>query len=96
MDLITAYLVGMVVVNAAFAARSPHEDCRIVFMISLLWPLSVALLVVIIGLTLIGWELDMVKGTRAFGFRRPTNPAAKGFAITVLYQEIQFYSTKKA
>ncbi len=96
MEMILAYLVGMVVVNAAFAARVPHEDCRIVFLISLFWPVSVALLIVILGLSLIGWEMDVVKGAKIFGFRRPTNPQAKGFALTVLFQEIQFYSTKKA
>ena len=93
--MLTSYLVGMALVHGAFALRSPHESSRNVFLISLFWPISLLMLILVLTLTVIGWDMDMAKGTKAFSFRRPTNPNVKGFAVTVLYQEFQFFSVKK-
>jgi hypothetical protein len=91
MEYIVAYLVGAVIVNGLFAYRIPHEDCRNVFWISLFWPASILVAVLVLCMDAIKWNFDVVKGAKMFGFRRPTNPEAKGFAITVFGQEAQFY-----
>jgi len=93
--MITSYLVGMALVHGAFAIRCPHEDARNVFLISLFWPISLLMVVLTLGLVMIKWDLELAKGVKCFGFRRPTNPNAKGFAVTVLYQEFQFFKVKK-
>jgi len=94
MDFLTAYATyatGVIFFVGMFAARVPREDVRIVFLLALLWPLSILAILGMVVLTLVGWNMDMAKGAKAFGFRRPTNPKIKGFAFTVLYQEFQFF-----
>jgi len=96
MELIVAYLVGVVVLQGLFALRAPHEDARTVFAICLFWPVS---LVLIAGMFLLGavkWDFDVAESTQRFGYRKPTNPEVKGFAVTVFNTEFQFYSVKKA
>ena len=82
MDMITVYLAGALVLNGAFALRSPHEDCRIVFILALVWPLSLLAILFMFVLTATGWNMDLAKGAKAFGFRKPTNPKLTGFAFT--------------
>jgi len=99
MDFLTAYAIyatGVILLVGAFAARIPHEDVKIVFMLALLWPLSILAILGMVVLNATGWDMDMAKGTKMFGFRRPGNPEIKGFAFTVLKQEFQFYSVKKS
>lgn len=96
MEYATGYLVGAMVLNGMFALRAPHEDCRVVFLLSLFWPLSILLILGTVALTVIGWDMDMARSPKVVYFRKPTNPALKGFAITILFQEFQFYSVKKA
>ena len=95
MDMITVYLAGALVLNGAFALRSPHEDCRIVFILALVWPLSLLAILFMFVLTATGWNMDLAKGAKAFGFRKPQNPEIKGFAFTVLFQEFQFFKVRK-
>ena len=95
MDMITAYLVGALVLIGLWAWRVPHEDVRMVFILSIMWPLSVVVILFIVALSAIGWEMELDKGKKAFGFRKPTNPLVKGFALTVLFQEFQFYKARK-
>ena len=96
MEMIVAYLVGVVVLAGLFALRAPHEDIRLVFVLSLFWPISVLLIALMFLLSAVGWDIDTAEGTKRFGYRKPTNPNARGFAITVFGTEIQFYSLKKA
>lgn len=96
MELIVAYLVGIVVLVGMFAVRVPHEDIRVVFALALAWPLSILAILFMLVLNATGWDLDTAKATKMFGFRKPTNPAVKGFAITVFYGEVQFYTARKA
>lgn len=96
MELITAYLTGIVALIGLFAIRCPHEDVRIVFVLGIAWPLSILGIAVMMLLYAIGWDLDIAKGTKMFGFRRPTNPNARGFAVTVFGSEVQLYSMRKA
>ncbi len=99
MDFLTAYAIyatGAILFVGMFALRVPHEDVKIVFILALAWPLSVLLILGTVAITLIGWDMDLARSKKIIGFRRPTNPAMKGFAVTVLFQEFQFYRAKKA
>lgn len=96
MEMIVAYLAGVVVLAGVWAMRVPHEDIRIVFVLCLFWPVSITLIALMFLLQAVGWDIDTAEGTNRFGFRQPTNTKVRGFAVTVFGTEIQFYSTKKA
>ena len=96
MELIVAYLVGVVVLQGLFAFRAPSVDALTVFALCICWPVSIVLIAFMFLLDAVGWDIDTAENTKMFGFRKPTNPDAKGFAFTFLYQEFQFYSLKKA
>lgn len=98
MDFITAYAIYMTVailVVGLWALRVPHEDVKIVFILSMLWPISIVAIAGMMLLGAINWNMDMAKGTKLFSFRKPNNPEVRGFAFTFLYQEFQFYSLRK-
>jgi hypothetical protein len=96
MELIVAYLAGIVVLAGLWAMRVPHEDLRVVFVLCLFWPVSIVLIVLMSLLSAVGWEIDTAPSTQRFGFRKPTNTKVRGFAVSVFGTEIQFYSMKKA
>jgi hypothetical protein len=96
MEMIVAYLVGVVVLAGLFAMRVPHEDLRVVFVLSVFWPVSITLIVLMFILEAVGWDIDVAEGRKMFGFRKPTNTKVRGFAVTLFGTEIQFYSMKKA
>ena len=96
MELIVAYLVGVVVLQGLFAIRAPHEELRVVLAISIFWPVSIVLIALMFLLSAVGWEIDTAENTKRFGFRKPTNTKVRGFAVTVFGTEFQFYSMKKA
>jgi len=91
MDITTSYLVGALAIVGMFAIRVPHENVRTVFALAIMWPLSMFAILVMMLMNFTGWNLDAVKGTKMFGFRRPTNTVIKGFAITIFYGEVQFW-----
>jgi hypothetical protein len=95
MEMIVAYLVGVVVLQGLFAIRAPREEALTVFVLCLFWPVSVVLIAGMFLLSAVGWDIDTAENTKMFGFRKPTNPKVRGFAITVFGTEIQFYSMKK-
>ena len=95
MEMIAAYLTGVVVLQGLFAIRAPHEEALTVFVICLFWPVSIVLIALMFLMQAVRWDIDVVEGTKRFGFRKPTNPNAKGFAVTVFNTEFQFYSMKK-
>ena len=96
MEMIVAYLVGVVVLQGLFALRAPHEDGLTVFAICICWPVSIVLIALMFLLGAVGWDIDTAENTKMFGYRKPTNPNARGFAVTVFGTEFQFYSMKKA
>jgi len=96
MELIVAYLVGVVVLQGLFAVRAPSVDALTVFALCICWPVSMVLIAGMFLLSAVGWDVDSAENTKMFGFRKPTNPNARGFAITLFGTEIQFYSLKKA
>ncbi len=96
MEMIVAYLVGVVVLQGLFALRAPHEEALTVFVLCLFWPVSIVLMVLLVLMQLVRWEVEVAESTKRFGFRKPTNPKARGFAVTLFNTEFQFYSMKKA
>ena len=96
MEMIVAYLVGVVVLQGLFAIRAPHEEALTVFVICLFWPVSIVLIALMFLLGAVNWDFDVAESTKKFGYRKPTNPNARGFAVTVFNTEFQFYSMKKA
>ncbi len=96
MDLTTIYLTGFVVTVGAFAVRAPDVESRTLFLIAISWPLSMAFALFIYLLSLAGADLDVQDSDKMFGYRKPTNPEVKGFAITVFHSEVRFWKQKKA
>jgi hypothetical protein len=96
MEMIVAYLVGVVVFQGLFAFRSPHVDGLTAFALCICWPVSIVLIAFVFLLDAVGWDIDTAENTKMFGFRKPTNTKVRGFAVTVFGTEIQFYSMKKA
>ena len=96
MEMIVAYLAGVVVLQGLFAVRLPHENALTVYAICLFWPVSIVLMVLLVLMQIVRWEVEVAESTKKFGFRKPTNPKTKGFAVTVFNTEFQFYSMKKA
>jgi hypothetical protein len=95
MEMIVAYLAGVVVLQGLFALRAPHEEALTVFVLCLFWPVSIVLMALLVLMQLVRWEVEVAESTKRFGFRKPTNPKAKGFAVTVFGTEFQFFSMKK-
>ncbi len=94
MEIFAAYLTGVVVLQGLFALRVQHENGRAVFVLSLFWPVSIVLMVLLVLMQLVRWDVEVAEGTKRFGFRRPTNPQVRGFAVTLFNTEFQFYSLK--
>jgi hypothetical protein len=96
MEMIVAYLAGVVVLQGLFALRAPHQDALTVYAICLFWPVSIVLIAGMFLLGAVNWDFDVAESTKRFGFRKPTNPNVKGFAVILFNTEFQFYSMKKA
>jgi len=95
MDYTTIYMLGFIFTVGAFAIRARDVESRTLFVIAIAWPLSVVFTLLIVLLSMFRWDLDVAESTKTFGFRRPTNPKARGFAVTVFGTEIQFYGPRK-
>ena len=96
MDYTTAYLAGMVLINGMFALRSPHEDCRIVFILALVWPLSILAILFMILIQATGWQFEVdTNAGKMYNFRKPTNPNARGFGLCLLGVEFQIFKSVK-
>ena len=89
------YLAGVVVLAGAFAIRTPDQDLRMVFLLSMFWPASLVFIVFISALWAIKWDFDVGAGTTWFGFRKPGNPEVRGFAVTLFKSELQFWKKRK-
>ncbi len=94
MDLITSYLMGTVALIGLFALRCPHENLRTVFALGVAWPLSILAILAMIAILAVGWNFDVAEGRKMFGFRKPTNSKARGYALTLFKLEFQLYSVK--
>ena len=88
------YMAGVIVMAAAFAIRTPDQDLRMVVLLSLFWPLTLMFTLFMIIIWAIKWDFDVADGTKMFGFRKPTNPEVKGFAVTLFKSELQFWKKR--
>ena len=95
MEYAIGYIVSVFVLQAIAAVRTPYHDCQAVIIGTVFWPLMLVLVAGSLFFDWIGWGFDMVKGAKMFGMRRPTNPNARGLAITVFGIEFQFYAIRK-
>lgn len=91
--MITAYLAGTVSTMILCAVRTPHTDLRVATQIALFWPISLLAILVVMSLDYFGYDIDFILVKKLFGLRRPTNPGAKGFALTVFCVEIQIWKS---
>lgn len=96
MDYSTIYFVGFIVTVGAFAIRARDVESRTLFWIALAWPLSMTFALFIYALSIVGADMDVQDSDKMFGFRKSTNPAVKGFAITVFHSEVQFWKARTA
>ena len=96
MEYAVGYVVIVFVLQAIAAVRTPHEDCQIAIFATVFWPLMIILVGGSFLLDAVGLGFDMVKGTKMFGARRPTNPEIKGFALTLFRVEFQVWKARKA
>ena len=92
MEYAIGYVAIIFVLQALAAIRTPHQDCQVVIVASLLWPLMVVLIASSFLLDAIGWDFDLVKG-KWIGFRKPVDNWP-GFAISVLKMEFQFWKKR--
>ncbi len=88
------YLSGALAFVGMFAIRAPHENLRVVFALAIMWPLSILLILAFVLMSFTKWNLDVERGNKMFGIRRPTNTNVKGIAITVFGEELQFWKLK--
>ena len=95
MELIAVYMTGMIFLMGMFAWRVPNENCRIVFILGLIWPLSIVLTLFMIFLEAVNWKLEVAKGTKMFGFRKSANPKVRGYAVTLFGDEFQLFKAVK-
>ena len=95
MEFIIIYMSGMILLMGAFALRVPNENCSTMFMLGLIWPLSIVLTVFMVILMFTDWKLEVVKGTKMFGARKSTNPKVCGFAVTIFGEEVQLFKVSK-
>lgn len=89
------YLAGVVALAGAFAIRTPHQDLRTVCLLSMFWPASLVFIVFVSALWAIKWDMDVASSATWFGFRKPSNPEVRGFAVTVFKSELQFWKKRK-
>jgi hypothetical protein len=89
------YLAGIVVMAGSFAIRTPDQDLRTVFLLSLFWPASLIFVLFIGALWAVNWDFDIAQGTKMFGFRKPGNTEVTGFAVSVFTAELQFWKKRQ-
>jgi hypothetical protein len=99
MDFITAYAIYMTVailVVGLWATRVPHEDIKVVFILAIVWPITITAILGFVLIQATGWDFDVdTSAGKMFNYRKPTNPKAKGFALCLLGVEFQVYKLVK-
>lgn len=88
------YMSGVIIMMIAFAIRTKNADIGPAIILSIVWPLSILLMLIIKCFWAVGWDFDIVGGDKWFGYRKPTNPRITGFAVTALKLEFQFWNKK--
>ena len=96
LEFIVIYLTCFVTTTILFAIRDPYESTRAVTILSLIWPITLLLVLLVQVFDLFGiqFNFDANKNGKWFNIRRGTNPLCYGFAVTVFKIEFQFYKVK--
>ncbi len=88
------YMAGFIAMILFAAIRTPHNELRPVTVISALWPVMLPLILFSMLIDTVGWTLDFDTASKPFGYRLPTNPEVKGFAVTVLFMEFRLFKMR--
>ena len=95
MELFNYWIYGVVAFSVLLALRADvMENPRFLFRAVILWPFSITVIALVMLFSATGCEFDAARGKKMFGFRLPTNPNVKGFAVTVFYAEIRVWRNK--
>lgn len=89
------YMAGIIIMMIAFAIRTSNTDIAPALILSVFWPLSILAMIIIKGLWIIKWDIDIVGVNKWFGYRKPTNPKVRGFAIIIFKLEFQLWQKRK-
>jgi hypothetical protein len=95
MTELIVYMAGIIIMMIAFAIRTENADISSAVILSVFWPLSILAMIILKGLWLINWDIDIVGVNKWFGYRKPTNPEVKGFAIIIFRLEFQLWQKRK-
>lgn len=90
------YLAGFVTMILAAAVRTPSTEVRPAALLALMWPVILPLILLTLLADAVGWTVDFDIVGKLFGYRKPTNPATKGFAVTVFYFELRVFKARTA
>ena len=96
MEYAIGYVASIFALQALIAVRNPHEDARVMFVGTIIWPVFLVLIVASFILDSINVGFDVVKSSKMFNARKPTNTEIKGFALTLFYFEFQVWKARKA
>ncbi len=94
MEYAIGYIAIAFVIQASAAIRAPHNDAQTVFVASWFWIVILPLVAGSFLLDAVGWKFDMARSPKIVGFRKPTNPNAKGYALSLFTVEFQLYKVK--
>jgi len=88
------YMAGVIIMMIAFAIRTPYQDIGAAVILSVFWPLSILAMILLKSLWTFNWDMDIVGVNKWFGYRKPTNPEVKGFAVIIFKLEFQLWKRK--
>jgi hypothetical protein len=92
---LTIYMAGIIIMMIAFAIRTTGQDIAPAVLLSIFWPISILVMIILKGLWAINWDIDIVSTNKWFHYRKPTNPEVRGFAINIFKLEFQFWQKRK-
>ena len=93
---LTLYMAGIIIMMIAFAIRTENADIAPAILLSVFWPISILAMIFIKCLWVINWDFDIVDTEYKWPhYRKPTNPAVRGFAINLFKLEFQFWQKRK-
>ena len=88
------YMAGVIIMMIAFAVRTSNVDIDSAVILSIFWPLSILAMILLKSLWTFNWDMDIVGVNKCFGYRKPTNPEMKGFAVIIFKLEFQLWKRK--
>lgn len=95
MTELIVYMAGIIIMMVAIAVRTSNTDIAPALILSVFWPLSILVMIILKGLWTINWDIDIVEVNKWFGYRKPNNPNVRGFAIIIFKFEFQLWQKRK-